>query len=571
MISRIMLKRTLRTASYLALTIGSLAATNDRGRGIPGRTLYAIIVASDRTQSGDFVSKFAASDAKRIGADFERRLAAPAKDDSVSRSIAGSLAGVRYNRTTVLTDSEATLPRISAAFLSAINGANSDDIILFIFAGVSRTIADTAHGKSESYLGLGDVRNVMNDSDLAAHGLPTSLLREWMDNIACRRQMIVLEAGDMRTLLPDFIANMVEHNPNAAALTTRDRVILAPRVYGREDGRGGILASTIVSMQRSILGLFTEHAGAVEGELLTTTAKISGDENYANVFREQDFLRLYSTVAARQPARTRGVGPGTDSLAKDPAAFGHNIALLVGTDQYDAAGWPRLSNPIYDVESIARELAGKYAFDTLVIRNATQDDLLTALVNLKEHKFADQDELLIFVAGHGYYDATSGLGFLVTRESKPLAEDRFHRSYLSYNVLGPYIENIPSKHTMVVLDACFGGIFGHLLSQRAASRGPNDEVPSDLRKFVAERLEPRSRLYISAGRKNSVSDGVPGEHSPFAGLFLDALRRNAATASPLTFSKLAAAFDRLTPAPMGGEWGTSEPGGDFLLIPRGQR
>jgi hypothetical protein len=91
-------------------------------------------------------------------------------------------------------------------------------------------------------------------------------------------------------------------------------------------------------------------------------------------------------------------------------------------------------------------------------------EILAALADL-------QGRVDIFIAGHGYYNERTRMGYLVTYDSKSRAQDRFFHSYLSHNELANFATAIGSRHTLVILDACFDGTF----ADRGVSTRGGDE------------------------------------------------------------------------------------------------
>jgi hypothetical protein len=56
-------------------------------------------------------------------------------------------------------------------------------------------------------------------------------------------------------------------------------------------------------------------------------------------------------------------------------------ALVIGNDDYDGRGWPKLSNGIRDAEEVAKGLAAQ-GFEVTLKKNLTSSDLDRALMNL---------------------------------------------------------------------------------------------------------------------------------------------------------------------------------------------
>ena len=132
---------------------------------------------------------------------------------------------------------------------------------------------------------------------------------------------------------------------------------------------------------------------------------------------------------------------------------GKFYAVLFAGDQY--AEWPALQNPIFDAGEVERMLREQYGFETTFIKNPAKADFASKLGALKEQAFGPNDELLVFVAGHGTYDDIENTGYLVARDSK--RTDPLHDSYLSETQLLNVLSGIKCRHVLVVIDACFSG------------------------------------------------------------------------------------------------------------------
>src|SRR5688572_15364263 len=238
-----------------------------------------------------------------------------------------------------------------------------------------------------------------------------------------------------------------------------------------------------------------------------------------------------------------------------------DYALIFATDNYD--NWPDLVNPIFDSRTVADELKKTYGFKVEMIENATQNDILKKLREYIEKKYKSLDQVFIFFAGHGNYDATFAEGYLVPREA--LANDEAKTSYLSYNRLRSVINNIPSEHIFLVMDVCFGGTFDQAI---ATSRGDVEDPyrQKGSAEFVTQKLTHKTRKFLTSGGKQYVSDGIPGKHSPFARAFIEALRSKGGTDGILTLNEITPYVDKLKVTPRAGEFGDNAPGSDFVFV-----
>ena len=251
------------------------------------------------------------------------------------------------------------------------------------------------------------------------------------------------------------------------------------------------------------------------------------------------------------------------STKDDPAILARSdYALFFVTDIYDE--WGDLVNPINDVRTIAAELSDYYGFEIEIIENFSEDEVLIKIREYAKKSYNEHDQLLIFFAGHGQYDELLGQGYIVCKESR--LNDEAKSSYISHSVLRNAIDNIPSRHTLLAMDVCFGGTFDPVIARRG-TRGQEsmyDEIETNA--FIKRKLRYKTRKYITSGGKQYVPDGRPGMHSPFASKFLEGLRSYGGRDNIITLPELYGWLERIEPEPRVGSFGTDQPGSDFIFV-----
>jgi hypothetical protein len=260
---------------------------------------------------------------------------------------------------------------------------------------------------------------------------------------------------------------------------------------------------------------------------------------------------------------TRQIHVGSTALA-DAARLGRkDYALIFATDKYD--NWKALVNPIFDARTIADDLKKTYGFNTEVVENPSQSQVLDKLREYAEKKYGELDQLFVFVAGHGFYDDTFKEGFVVTRESLP--DDPGRNSYLRHSVLRSTINNNPCQHIFLVMDVCFGGTF----DENASARAMDDDTykaPSQS-EVITRKLKFKTRKYLTSGGKEYVSDGIAGRHSPFASRFIEALEKGMGSDGILSTAELMTYVEMLKTAPQFGKFGNDQLGSDFVFVVKG--
>jgi len=236
-----------------------------------------------------------------------------------------------------------------------------------------------------------------------------------------------------------------------------------------------------------------------------------------------------------------------------------DIALIFVTDNYDH--WDDLVNPVNDGETIAKEIKEKYGFETEIIKNPTTDEVFQKIREYNLKRYKPQDQLLIFFAGHGLFDDAFGEGYVVARNS--LANDLSRTTYIAHSRLRGIINNIPCQHILLMMDVCFGGTLDPVI---AKSRSAADEVTE--RELLARKFSYKTRKYLTSGGKEYVSDGIAGQHSPFASKFLESLRTYGGADRLLTLNELQVAMERLKTVPRFGSFGDDERLSDFIFVAR---
>ncbi|MCK4817588.1 caspase family protein, partial [bacterium] len=194
---------------------------------------------------------------------------------------------------------------------------------------------------------------------------------------------------------------------------------------------------------------------------------------------------------------------------------GKYYALIIGVDEYLDEAISNLDNAINDAGSLYRVLVSKYAFeedDIVVLYNAKREDIINELDRLS-FKITDQDNLLIYYAGHGWWDEEADIGYWLPSDAKQTSKAAWFRN----STLCDYLKEIKSRHTLLITDACFGGsIFKtrtafsdapkainklyELPSRKAMTSGTLTQVPdvSTFAKYLIVRLDTNSEKYLSS-------------------------------------------------------------------------
>ncbi len=207
--------------------------------------------------------------------------------------------------------------------------------------------------------------------------------------------------------------------------------------------------------------------------------------------------------------------PPVVTLADRISETSKYYAMIIGIDKYKDSGLPDLENPIRDAEKLYQVLVTKYLFEKeniKLLKNATRADIITGLDELYQEVTPD-DNLLIFYAGHGWWDEETDNGYWLPSD----AERGVKTNWVRNSAVVDYLKEINSRHTLLITDACFGGsiflnrgafpdkqkafeILYDLPSRKAMTSGNLTEVPdrSAFTEFLVERLEKNDQTYLSS-------------------------------------------------------------------------
>ena len=474
-----------------------------------------------------------------------------------------------------LSNSNATFKQLQQVFDEIKHTAKPEDVLVFHYAGFAFNLKNETLG-STCILPLYDRVNVESKQsekgdyisfDQLSRTLNSFTLKSFLADIQCNKQLLIFDAGYGENFIPELLKLVIEKDPAKMALNTKQRCFIYNNGLGMEtrnkDGlSGGLLTTAFVGTPRASMYNFLNERMKFEAGIYNSFlsyAKQTSTKQIVRVSYEKDFEYFFTSDNKSQ---NRG-SEEEETTAPTKQITIKNQALIIGTNQYSNKGWSQLSNPVNDASTIEKELRENFSFKTEFLSNPTRAEILKALLKYKkEFQYDSTSQLFIFIAGHGGYDDLVN-GFIACKDSKSKEEDPLRDSYITHSFLRDIINNIDCKHIMVVLDVCFGGTF-----DGGGSRSEDDVLyeDQDRNEFIADKLQYKSRLYLTSGGKEYVPDGRPGFHSPFAYRFIETLRTKGGKDKIITWSELTAGVEKAKPGPKFGNFGDNQPGGNFLFI-----
>ncbi len=249
------------------------------------------------------------------------------------------------------------------------------------------------------------------------------------------------------------------------------------------------------------------------------TYTLWGDEDAYIVevpqFLQDEIAKSRSTTKTeiKQPISLISTAPPKTKIIKPT---GNYYALLIGNSDYNLDDLD-LDKPAQDVEELANLLASNYQFDKANISkliNSDRNTILQELYSLRR-TLTPEDNLLIFYAGHGYWDKEIDQGYWWPTDA---TQDN-PANWLSNGDLTEQIRGINTAHTLLISDACFsGGIFKtrgageirkanrdiqllyRMPSRRAITSGTLTNVPdkSVFFKYLIKYLSENEKKFISS-------------------------------------------------------------------------
>jgi tetratricopeptide (TPR) repeat protein len=170
-----------------------------------------------------------------------------------------------------------------------------------------------------------------------------------------------------------------------------------------------------------------------------------------------------------------------------------NYALVIAAQNYDDSSIPSLENPVSDAIRLKLILKKNYNFSDenfFTLLNPVVSDFKKKFLEIQE-VIQPEDNLIIFYAGHGIWVEKEKKGYWLLTD----AQRNDPNSWLSNKLVLEMIAKVPSRHTLLITDACFSGsVF--------KTRSIGADAPIALR----EMSEKISRVAITSGNDTEVPD-----------------------------------------------------------------
>lgn len=216
-------------------------------------------------------------------------------------------------------------------------------------------------------------------------------------------------------------------------------------------------------------------------------------------------------AAAKVPARAE------EPEARGAAGvdFGRFHALIIGNVDYKDL--PKLNTPHNDAKVLAELLETKYGFKTTVLLDATRYEILATLNKLRA-ELTENDNLLVYYAGHGELDQVNERGHWLPVD----AEGDNTANWISNISLTDVINAMSVRKVLIIADSCYSGS----LTRSTLARLDAGRSPEAWKSWLELMATKKSRTAMTSGGLAPVLDGGGGRHSIFAKALIDALGEN---------------------------------------------
>jgi hypothetical protein len=213
------------------------------------------------------------------------------------------------------------------------------------------------------------------------------------------------------------------------------------------------------------------------------------------------------------PSAPRAAAPEPPPVPK--LSFGRFHALVIGNDAYRRL--PRLTSAVADARSVAELLRDRYGFAVRTLLDADRYAILSALNELRA-QLDEDDNLLIYYAGHGELDEVNARGHWLPIDAEPEST----ANWISNVAITDVLNAMSARRILVVADSCYAGTLTRS-SLASLDAGASEEARAAWLRALASK---RSRTALTSGGLAPVLDVGAGAHSVFASALLDVLRRN---------------------------------------------
>ena len=440
------------------------------------------------------------------------------------QTVASAAQGTTLHESIVSLNTKANLPMVQQkAVFAAIPVGTLIAGLLKSDNSTARTIGSLLQQVTpkQSPVGYVDVKRA-----LEAGNMPPAIARSYL---AIYQRV----EKEKRTELLGRALAQLDVNPHAA-----DIPLLRPTVRGKTRGISGpaptdagsaasdaaIETAALEDMKAPPVVVATADPGKVlvkgriEGTATTQDIRIDGKWTFIRddgsyqvkvLATLADKLKLIvSNTTGILAEQALGVARHDTGAATASAGKRRKIAVLFANGNYSALGgadgMDDLETPTRDAAAVSETLKSKLGFETRVIANATKAQMVATLDKLHQET-TEQDQVVVYYAGHGYEVEKTGLGYWIPVDGTTTSAN----NWISTKDVALLLRRIPASNILLISDSCYSGSF---TKEQHVDSGDSD---------LQSQRERRGVMAMSSGGDEPVFDGA--DHSPFASSLIQRL------------------------------------------------
>jgi hypothetical protein len=297
--------------------------------------------------------------------------------------------------------------------------------------------------------------------------------------------------------------------------TTPPRILLHnPQV---DEQRGITPTPKITTAQTTLRGQAIDESGVAKVTINGKKAALTPSGHFSAPLRlkpGKNPLHISATdIHGNQANKNLSIEHKTNTVVhsdqSQKLSTGRYYALVIGINRYQHI--PRLKTAVNDAEEVAEVIKKQYGFTvtTLLDRQATREEILSKLEILEE-TLGKNDNLLIYYAGHGYFDNKRQKAYW-----QPVDANEFRHTWIIADSITSSLLANAARNILIVSDSCYSGTL---------ERGWTPTPKTNRQRYLQQMLNKRSRLLLASGGNEPVSDSGGMGHSIFAKHFLKGLR-----------------------------------------------
>lgn len=236
-----------------------------------------------------------------------------------------------------------------------------------------------------------------------------------------------------------------------------------------------------------------------------------GDRSRKADAQKQEMARLQAQL------RSAAATPLTRAAAVPVAprgGLGRYFALVIGNGRYEHL--PPVASAEHDARAMAAVLRDAYGFEVNLLLNAKRATILSTLYELSKN-LAENDNLVVFYAGHGKRDLRNRRGWWLPVDADPDAEAR--RNWVPNQDVSDRLALIPARHILVLADASYVGD----ITRGAPQAEPQKMTKAQWAQYVDTTKRRKARLALSSGADGPLPGGPNG--SRFTSTLVSVLQR----------------------------------------------